>query len=636
MPPILVRLNLPGFSSPEPFRLANAQPSLAGLACAVLEEIGGFSKEELEGVRNNLDRVPLTLLGELCAGQLVELGSDAQLEVFLASAGSPRGPAIIEVRPRDVTPQVSSATALTREAQADGGGCCIHANGSNVTPAKHVAAPPSGAGFQHDQAVHSAQCPSGEQALTQVQSSSVGGACSHCEVVPAVEKKPDSSPEHAPQPTPEAASQVAAEGHHVNGHVASATACMSSSWPSPISPTQVSGTHASHHAQSSSFIPAPVVNSRAASPDRSTLIGERHATASSSNAAPPGHDSTRQTKGTRTRGHSDTLDGNHHTAGRRSQSAASTRRNAESASPLQTGQPSDGRCGSTFVQDRRASTEIFNRLYNEKDERRRRKEELRLRQLEQQDEEIRLSAQRAMGRVGTDPIRGSPEVRAISPSRTAPSAASAVRSSPQTRPPLPDRHTTGHEARERQRAPPVPSSGPCPATSSSSRRNQMPQHQPQQQQPHHAPSYEATQSTLSAVPADASSIMSDSKPSQTGGLTHIPSVGSFIAEESYCADRVAVTASVEGDDGCLQKIVRAQQQRIEFLEGVHQQALRQLRKTREELSVAQQMRLREADKVLQLEQLVSEMQAQRFEGDPQSQRRWEEWLNRSRAILESD
>ena len=38
-------------------------------------------QEELNGVRNNLERVPLTLLGELCAGQLVELASDAELEV---------------------------------------------------------------------------------------------------------------------------------------------------------------------------------------------------------------------------------------------------------------------------------------------------------------------------------------------------------------------------------------------------------------------------------------------------------------------------------------------------------------------------------------------------------------------------
>mmetsp|Transcript_60421 Transcript_60421/g.112198 ORF Transcript_60421/g.112198 Transcript_60421/m.112198 type:complete len:623 (-) Transcript_60421:69-1937(-) len=622
MPPILVRLNLPGFSSPEPFRLANAQPSLAGLACAVLEEIGGFSKEELEGVRNNLDRVPLTLLGELCAGQLVQLGSDAQLEVFLASAGSPRGPAIIEVRPRDVTPQVTSASPLSREAQADAGGCSVHSNGVSVTPAKHVAAPPNGTGLQHDKTARptqsACQAPCEQQPSAQV----MAGA------------DPKQQSELTPQPVPQVPSQPADEGQQVNGHVATAPACHSSTWPSPISPTPASGPQAGFSAQSSSNVPPPVVNSRAASPDGSALAGERHATASSSSGAPSGNEVSRHHKTSRLRGHGETVDGGQPSAGRRSQSAASTRRTTESASAVQSGHPADGRSASTFGQDRRASTEIFNRLYNEKDERRRRKEELRLRQLEQQDEEIRLSAQRAMGRLGNDQLRVTPEARATSPSRMAPSAACAARSSPQTRPPLPERLASGHEARERQRAPPVPSSGPTPATASSGRRNQS--QQQQHHHPQHAPSYEATQSTLSAVPADASSIMSDSKPSQTGGLTHIPSVGSFIAEESYCADRVGTTASVEGDEGSLQKIVRAQQQRIEFLEGVHQQALRQLRKTREELSVAQQMRLREADKVLQLEQLVSEMQAQRFEGDPQSQRRWEEWLNRSRAILESD
>jgi len=99
--PLLVRLNLPGFSSPEPLRLENAPPSVTGLAYRVLEEIGGLSKEELEGIRENLDCVPLMLLGELCAGQLVALASDAELEGFLKTANSPWGPAIIEVRPRD-------------------------------------------------------------------------------------------------------------------------------------------------------------------------------------------------------------------------------------------------------------------------------------------------------------------------------------------------------------------------------------------------------------------------------------------------------------------------------------------------------------------------------------------------------
>jgi len=88
-----------------------------------------------------------------------------------------------------------------------------------------------------------------------------------------------------------------------------------------------------------------------------------------------------------------------------------------------------------------------------------------------------------------------------------------------------------------------------------------------------------------------------------------------------------------GDDvETLRQQTQYLQQRVEFLDNMHQQALKQLRKTREDLQVAQQQRFREADKVLQLEQLVSEMQSQNFDGDA----RWEMWLGRSRAILESE
>jgi len=86
----------------------------------------------------------------------------------------------------------------------------------------------------------------------------------------------------------------------------------------------------------------------------------------------------------------------------------------------------------------------------------------------------------------------------------------------------------------------------------------------------------------------------------------------------------------------LREQVASQRHRIEFLENMHQQALRQVRKSREELAQVQHMRFKEADKVLGLEQLISEMQVQRFEGDPQMQLRWEDWLHRARDILEGD
>lgn len=83
-------------------------------------------------------------------------------------------------------------------------------------------------------------------------------------------------------------------------------------------------------------------------------------------------------------------------------------------------------------------------------------------------------------------------------------------------------------------------------------------------------------------------------------------------------------------------MVQQQQERIEFLETMHQQALRQVKQTRDELNLEQQKRFREANKVLALEQLISEMQTQRFDGDPQMQLRWQQWLQRSRAVLEAD
>jgi len=115
-------------------------------------------------------------------------------------------------------------------------------------------------------------------------------------------------------------------------------------------------------------------------------------------------------------------------------------------------------------------------------------------------------------------------------------------------------------------------------------------------------------------------------------MQSVASAATLGGEDSVCGDGQSA-----GDDlQSLRQLVQQQQQRIEFLETMHQQALRQLRKSRDELNLEQQKRFREADKVLGLEQLISEMQAQRFEGDSQMQLRWEEWLQRSRSILEAD
>jgi len=115
------------------------------------------------------------------------------------------------------------------------------------------------------------------------------------------------------------------------------------------------------------------------------------------------------------------------------------------------------------------------------------------------------------------------------------------------------------------------------------------------------------------------------------------SVGTNVCEDSMYGENAVSTIAAgasESDVQQLRQMLEARQQRIEFLENMHQQALRQLRKSREELAKAQQQRFHEADRVLRLEQLVSEMQAQQFDGNVQAQLHWEEWLARSRAIFE--
>lgn len=117
-------------------------------------------------------------------------------------------------------------------------------------------------------------------------------------------------------------------------------------------------------------------------------------------------------------------------------------------------------------------------------------------------------------------------------------------------------------------------------------------------------------------------------------------MGTLIGEDSLCGDMVGDVPVVGGQRGedmqNLRETVRAQQHRIEYLDSRHQQALRELRKSREELATSQQQRLREANKNLELEQLISEMQAMPFDSVAHDHGRWQDWLRRSRRILESE
>lgn len=301
---------------------------------------------------------------------------------------------------------------------------------------------------------------------------------------------------------------------------------------------------------------------------------------------------------------------------------------------------------------RQSDGPIHLRLYQEKDDRRRRLEEARLRHLEQEEEEIRVAAQRALGRTASPGRASSPSpLPGTVPGRTLPPGAQTP---PHKRPPLPERSSsTGALGRRRA---PMPSGGV--ATSANAGGTPMLQ----------APAAKAafapcTGEVEVALPAssslatpqvsvytsvDASSVYAASVTSEPG----IPS--SIVCEESLYNPGYASTGlpseapspagghrhtSQPEDTNTvhdLRQLVSTQQQRIDFLEHMHQQALRQLQKCRDELAKEQQQRLREADKALKLEQLISEMQGQRFAGDSRMQQRSEEWFRRSRAILDTD
>lgn len=322
------------------------------------------------------------------------------------------------------------------------------------------------------------------------------------------------------------------------------------------------------------------------------------------------------------------------------------------------------------------------RLYQEKDERRRRLEEARIRRLEQEEEDIRFSAQLAMGREPSPGRARSPEPpvsavrgQAQHSGRTAPPFEATP---PRVPPPLPQRsasasslgsiHTQGRRgggsgaalgggaaprvgacvggsacggacaSRGRVQRPVQGGGGAagglpggsCVVGSSAAvgypsspavPRGQVSQLSPQRHAGEHV-------GHLHDGPGYASSIASEIG---AHGLQSIPSVTILGHEDSTCGE-----PQLPEDGHSLRQLVQSQQQRIEFLETMHQQALRHLRRSREELSQVQQQRFREVDKLLGLEQLISEMQVMRFDAHPQMQLRWEEWMQRSRSILEVD
>eukprot|EP00931_Biecheleriopsis_adriatica_P082762 TRINITY_DN5621_c0_g1_i1.p1 TRINITY_DN5621_c0_g1~~TRINITY_DN5621_c0_g1_i1.p1 ORF type:complete len:622 (+),score=107.31 TRINITY_DN5621_c0_g1_i1:53-1867(+) len=593
-PPILVRLNLPGFSSPEPFRLESAPPSMAGLACSVLEEIGGFSKEELEGVRNNLDRVPLTLLGELCAGQLVELASDAELEVFLATSESPRGPAIIEVRPRDAPlgPEVTVGSpgggVLSSPARSPGG--------LQVSP--------------KSAALHDAPSPS------------PGGALTNGAVPPAPSQFSPGlhSPAGVAGVQQHHVARLEQEQHQIQEQLRLQQQQLQQKQlqlqqqqqlQQQLQPAMSSSPSAQRCA---SREPAQPDSNWAVSDSRPSqaLAGPR-TTLQHSNSSPAlVNGSESQTSGRK----SQPLNRSPQQKGSRTQTPNGQRRPRQQGAgeaPVRTASNGASSRQSSAGRDREP---VHIRLYQEKDDRRRRLEEARLRRLEQEEEDLRRSAHNALGR---QPSPGRAQSRSREPSPGPDGSAASFRargdqsftSPARTKPPLPERPASS----SRRRASESKAAPSGAGRSTGSRKSLV-------AEPQAAVTAPCVPAPVAMYTGDASSVASDS------GAAGLQS----LASESLCGD----TAEPDEDVQSLRQLVASQQQRIEFLENMHQQALRQVRKSREELTQAQQMRFREADKVLGLEQLISEMQVHRFDGAGHMQVRWEDWLRRARVILERD
>jgi len=256
---------------------------------------------------------------------------------------------------------------------------------------------------------------------------------------------------------------------------------------------------------------------------------------------------------------------------------------------------SEGRHGTE-----RTVTPVHVRLYQDKDDRHRRREEARVRQMEDEEDEIRYSAFKAL-RCPLSPCRRG---RSASPSRVF--------------------HSLSPISRQRRRETPPRQGPPLPVKSarSVSRRRQPDEAHANGTQRTSAPFSDlSTDAHLESEMAATSILINGSMLVPTQGTSHMANGGD---------------SSVFSDDlPSLRVTVQQQKQRIEFLEAMHQKVLTQLRKEREEIVAAQQQRFHTENKMLQLEQLFSEMQARTFEGTLHMRLLWEGWLSRSSVIFAS-
>jgi len=516
MAPLLVRLNLPDFKSPELFRLASAPPSVAELTCSVLQQIGGFSQDELDGVRHNLDSVPLQIHGELCAGQLVHLSNDAELEVFLktASSNSPRGLATVEVRPCSAGVQTAGVDSPTR------------AEASGITMARSNN---SNGGFANGDI--SADTDVGRSGQFDTINVLQDGAASEAGSSPDGKQLRRQAP-----PAGKSSSLVHSQNSTLRRGV------------QPVTSSRPARAHS---------------GSRRVGIPLSTPPGERKLPWEASG-------STRE-------------------------------RPEKSALPLSNGPLPNG----------------LERLYRDADERKMRLDEARTRHCKEEQEQLLTAKQQALGRASLS--RSSSEVLVASASQ-------------QRRALSPERSQNG-SAVSRNRS----------KDTSMTRGSYLGTYAPSGQDvegmasPSPLPDDVARWQSASVDASPSLSLCSSVPPPSPGVVRTLRKAGGpvdlAVASDANQRNGNGLNAAdVASEDlNELRNRAEAQQQRIEFLESMNQQSLRQLRRAREETAQAQQQRFQEADKVLSLEHLVSEMQSLCFQDAATP---WcQDWLRRSAAIL---
>jgi len=618
MPPLLVRLNLPGFNPPEPFRISDAAPSLTGITRAVLEQIGGFSVEELAAVCSSPLGGSLSLLGELCAGQLVKLTSDAELEVFLASADSPRGPPTIEVRMTDAASEKQEPCPdeepQQRSLRGEGDNCVgspatsTDADGrlmdevsTSTTATSQVAFAPPPSTLTKTQA----PSPTEPKGLAHMSTTQFRDARSEAAMAEQQEEEHEQQRSRstarttlstAARSTAPAAGRAALRGATSFSKDGGVAATNASTGTTVLNKPPRPG-HALHG------VHVAAASGRGRSGDDTDAPREPPSPAPSSSCGEP---STQMMNSVLESEASLVLSQTPRVPGTGMATAARSR-----AVKACDARPAD-------------RVPIHERLFQENAERKRRLDEACLRRQQLEQDALRDAAERALGR------SCSPGPRARSRGREPVSS--------------PGVSTPASECSQRRGPPSVGAIGIGRSRSSGAIVGRSPKPASSRLV---VPARPASPSASSRGAGDTSSIISERRqvsprsvvggaaPASTSGRRPVSPLRSVVGGGAPARPPVGGDEHIIAEERQrMQEKFDTQQQRIDFLEQQHHQALRQLRKAREETALAQRQRFEESDRALGLEELVSEMQGF-CGGSAQLQSQFGDWLRRSREALEA-